>query len=280
MKRLHLSAAPPFRTDDPYRDMVRRLTDIGYSGVMMGWSRDWSDAYIKEARGIFENANIAIHEVGAYCNLAHGNPDVRQKNIENIRVAIAVANKLGCSNVASVVGSPAAKDDALWDLSTETYSKRTWKLVRGLLEQVCSFTEGTNVKFLIEPHLLTCMNSPQNIKKMIKEVSHPNLGVVMDIVNLIDLDGYQDTGAFISQCFELLGNHIHLVHAKDIYCDPLNPLITFKEVTPGDGILDYECLIQNVVSLGRGVPLMVEHLAQDQELVKAHDFICKIVDNL
>ncbi|MDY6914583.1 MAG: sugar phosphate isomerase/epimerase family protein [Planctomycetota bacterium] len=273
--QLILSAAPPFRTDDPYRDMASRLNAMGYSGVMMGWSRDWSDEYIKEIRSIFEDAGIGIHEVGAYCNLAHRDENVRRNNVDDARAAIAVAEKLSCSNVASVVGSPAAVQDIHWALEPETYSQRTWDLIRKILAEIVSFTEGTNVKFLIEPYMLTCMNSPQAIRKMIEEVGHPNLGVLMDVVNLIRFEHYLDTGAFIDECFDVLGDFIHLCHAKDILCDPHNDLLTFKEVTPGDGVMDYGSFIRNIVGLDRPVPLMVEHLAEDSELVRAHNYICE-----
>ena len=279
-KKLSVSAAATYRDEDPFRDMAGRLKQMGFSGAVVHWSRDWSDQYIQEIRSIFEQAGIEIQEVGAYCNLSHADPAVRKKNLDDVRYAITVADKLGCPAVASIVGSPAADEEFPWAMAPETYSKQTWKMVREILSEIASFTEGTCVKFLIEPYLLTCMDSPQAIRKMCDEVGHPNLGVLMDVVNIIHKVNYLQTGQFIDECFELMGDFIHLCHAKDIVCDPRNSLMTLREVTPGDGVLDYEAFIRNIVALDRHVPLMLEHLTEDSELLRARNYICRTAEDL
>ena len=275
MSELMLSAAPPFRTDDPHRDMVRRLTGMGYSGVMIGWSHDWTDEKIAEIRSVYDEAGIRIEEVGAYCNLADADPEKRQENLKNIARSVEVAEKVGCRNIASTVGSPTAPQDLAWDMSRETFSDETWALVRELLSRAAALTEGTNVRFLIEPYLLTCMNSPRAIRRMLDEVGHPNLGVVMDPVNLVTVDNYLHTDELIDECFELWSDCIGLCHAKDIYCDPGRAMVFLEEVKPGEGVLDYQCFVRHITRMRHPVPLMVEHIGEDEALMRARAHIVK-----
>jgi len=269
--KLLLSAAPAFSEVDPYNSMVKRLKRLSFTGVCMGASRDWSDEDIRGYRKIFDDAGIRIDEVGAYCNLTHPDVKVRKQNIDDVRVAIEVADKLGGRNVGSVVGSPS--NDFGNDLSAVTFSKETWRLVRDVLTTIASFTDGTSVRFLIEPYLLTCMNSPKAIRRMIDEVGHPNVGVVMDPVNMVTPDTYWRTGDLINECFDLLSDRIHLCHAKDIHCDPYEAIVYLKEVQPGQGVLDYKTFIKRIVGLDRPVPLMIEHIVADDQLIAARDYI-------
>ena len=272
---LLLAAAPPYSKVDPFRDMAARLSRMGFTGVMMGYDRQWSAEYLREIRTIFTDHGIRIDEVGAYCNLAHRDPAVRRKNIDDIRYAIETAQVLGCRNVASVVGSPSASDGGPhWTLDPATYSADTWNLIRDLLSEIAVFTEGTSVRFLLEPHLQTCMNSPTSLRKMIDQVGHPNLGVVLDPVNMVTPDLYWRTADLINECFDLLENRIMLCHAKDLLSDTeVTPLVCFHEVVPGTGVLDYDVFIGRLLQQEDPAPLMVEHLLRDEDCLRAKQHI-------
>ena len=75
---------------------------------------------------------------------------------------------------------------------------------------------------------------------------------------------YFATGCLIEECFAKLGAHIKSCHAKDIL---LREKLTvhLDEVRPGQGNLDYPAFLRGLNRLDASVPLMLEHLPNEDE---------------
>jgi sugar phosphate isomerase/epimerase len=97
--------------------------------------------------------------------------------------------------------------------------------------------------------------------------------VHLDPANLVSCPRrYFDTTALLRECFAKLGPHVRSCHAKDIFLhDQLT--VHFEEVRPGTGGLDYAAFLSELDRLHPDVPLMLEHLPNEQEYGLAAAFI-------
>lgn len=50
---------------------------------------------------------------------------------------------------------------------------------------------------------------------MLDEIGSPNLQIILDPVNLLDISNYQDQEAIVEEAIEVLGPDVAMVHLKD-----------------------------------------------------------------
>jgi L-ribulose-5-phosphate 3-epimerase UlaE len=107
-------------------------------------------------------------------------------------------------------------------------------------------------------------DSPDSYLELIEAIDHPMFAVHFDPVNLINCPWrYYDNAALLRECFAKLGKWIVSCHAKDIHLtDQLT--MHLDEVRPGAGALDYRVFLQELSQLPRDVPLILEHLPQEE----------------
>ncbi len=109
----------------------------------------------------------------------------------------------------------------------------------------------------------------------------PLFGVHLDPTNLINSPRrYYDTGAVIHECVEKLGPHIASCHAKDVALDTESAIVHLTETRIGTGNLDYAAYLECLDSLGRDVPLMLEHLSTPQDYAEAGNVVRRTAHRL
>lgn len=79
----------------------------------------------------------------------------------------------------------------------------------------------------------------KNLKSILDNVKSNNLQVIFDPINFIDESNYDKQDEIIKKSFELFGNRIVMIHAKDfIYEDG-----KVKQVSIGEGQLILICIV-------------------------------------
>ncbi len=76
----------------------------------------------------------------------------------------------------------------------------------------------------------------------------------------------------LNECFDKLGPWIVSCHAKDLAWD-VEMNVHFREVTLGQGQLDYATYLRRLARLPGDVPLMIEHMANEQEYDKSRQYL-------
>ncbi|MFR8247294.1 MAG: sugar phosphate isomerase/epimerase family protein [Roseburia sp.] len=71
------------------------------------------------------------------------------------------------------------------------------------------------VIFAIEPVWKHIVCNPKRARKVLDEIASPNLQIIFDPVNLLDISNYQNRDVIIEEAIELLGDDIAMVHMKD-----------------------------------------------------------------
>jgi sugar phosphate isomerase/epimerase len=96
--------------------------------------------------------------------------------------------------------------------------------------------------------------SPKLMKNLLDHVNSPNLQVIFDPVNYLTIDNYQNQDEIIHEAFELFGERIVIVHAKDFVVQGKE----LQTVPVGKGLLNYDTVMKRIKSKNPLVPILME----------------------
>lgn len=234
-----------------------------------------TDGDIEMIRERFKKANVLPVQSSAYYNLASTDHTVRANAIKNVRKVLVDSEKIGCRFVvvggghrnpdcpASVFSAhPANWEDDAIDVLADSCIK--------VLEQL----PLSQTKLVLETWTMTPLNSPEKARQLYDKVNHPRFGILLDIVNLMNLDRYFKTGEFIQECVNVLGDAIDLVHLKDTILNAEQFTYHMAEAPVGEGNMDYSAVLSALNSLGKkDLILMIEHLDTIEQYVECAQFV-------
>jgi sugar phosphate isomerase/epimerase len=108
---------------------------------------------------------------------------------------------------------------------------------------------------------------------LIAAIDRPAFAVHLDPVNMINSpQRFFGNGAFIKECVAKLGPRIRSIHAKDVTLG--DGFIThLDEVRPGLGALDYYTFLREVDHLDDDMPVMLEHLPDEEAYRLAAEYV-------
>lgn len=110
---------------------------------------------------------------------------------------------------------------------------------------------------------------------LIEDVDRTEFGTHLDVVNMITSPRrYFYNDEFLRECFQKLHGTIVSCHLKDIM---LKQEYTFQlqECACGEGSLDIELYAQLATAENPGMPMIIEHLADDKEYVDSVRYVQK-----
>lgn len=235
----------------------------------------------EEITSIFRENKVKIAAIGSFVNLIHPDETKREQNIEEVKEAIKIASQIGNPPVITGSGSvelaaaplpfPAGAPSG-WCPHPDNYSKETWKILVQSLKKVTTVAEENNVIVGLEPHMLTTLNTPKRLSRLLNEVASPNLKIQCDPFNLIDFNMYYRTGEFLDELFDTLHNNFVSGHAKDIIVEK-KFVVHIGETYAGNGNLDYDTFLRRLnQELSEDSYLLVEH-TKNQDIPKAKKYI-------
>lgn len=223
-------------------------------------------AYAEAAR----SADIVIAEVGAWSNPLSPDPATARAAMEKCKSSLDLADRIGarcCVNIAGSCGTKWDGPDAA-DL-TEAAFDRIVTMVRTVIDAV----KPTRTFYALETMPWMYPDSPDSYLRLMKAIDRKAFAVHLDPVNLVSSpQRYFATARLIEECFAKLGAHIKSCHAKDILLRE-NLTVHLDEVRPGQGNLDYSVFLRRLNRLDASVPLMLEHLPNEEEYRAAAAYI-------
>ncbi|MFX4226994.1 MAG: hypothetical protein ACFHHU_03615 [Porticoccaceae bacterium] len=85
------------------------------------------------------------------------------------------------------------------------------------------------------------VNNPWAHKRLIEDVGDPRIGVGLDVTNFVYPGFAFRMTELLNITFDLLGDHITYVHAKDLVWDEM--LAGLNWAVQGTGLVDYETML-------------------------------------
>ncbi len=242
-------------------ELADRISEKGISYIQLALSKavagiDTGDGRLNPGmayyiRDVFQRKNIQIAVLGCYINPVHPDRDTRKRLIGRFKEHIRYVRDFGCSIVATETGSV----NADYSFNPENHSDASLKT---LIESVGEFVEEAEkwgVIVGIEGVARHVVNTPEKMRYVLDTIKSNNLQIVLDPVNYLDENNYSRQDEVIKQSFELLGDNVVTIHAKDFIMDSGK----IKSVEAGRGSLNYELLFRLVKERKPYVNILLEN---------------------
>jgi sugar phosphate isomerase/epimerase len=252
--------------------------ECGFRTVAFPLKYSDSAAEIDRLVRALKDADISIAEVGAWDN----NPlsldeEERRNSLENCKKQLALAEYIGAECCVNVAGGHAA----LWDGPhpdnfTEAVFEETVEAIRAIIDAV----KPARTYYSIETMPWMIPDSADKYLRLLAAVDRPAFGAHLDTVNLINSpERYFANSALTQECFDKFGPQIKSIHVKDII---LHSRLTvhLDECLVGKGGYDIPCLLRNAAKLSPDMPVLVEHISNQQDYKESIDFLNRMLKEL
>lgn len=204
-------------------------------------------------RAAAQAPGVEIAAVSGTYNMIHPDVPVREQGLRRLRTLAAACKGMGTRVITLCTGTRDAQD--MWRRHPDNDSTEAWADLLQAMERALLIAEEEQITLAFEPEHANVVNSAKRGRALLNELCSPHLKVVMDGANLIDPGG--DQKRVLEEAFELLGEDIIIVHAKDRSPDG-------GFCAAGQGILDYRHylnLLQNGAYHG---PLILHGLGENE----------------
>jgi len=200
--------------------------------------------------------------------MAHPDPMDRHGNLIKFEVLCEVAGKLQIPVITLCTGT---RDPVnMWKWHPENDSKEAWDDMVQSIESALIAAEKNNLILAFEPESENIVNSATRARKLLNELRHPRLQIVIDPANLISQGCNQKE--VLDEAFALLGDSIVMAHAKDRNSD-------FQACAAGKGVLDFEYYLRCTKQSGFTGPLVM-HGLDEIDVAFSRDFLRQTLANV
>lgn len=222
--------------------------------------------YIKN---IFAKNNLDIAVLGCYLNLANPNEESLKKNQNRYLAHIRMASLMG----VGVVGTETGAINESYSFEEGNHSEEALEIFIKNLRPVVEYAEKMGVIVAIEPVYRHIVCNPLRARKVLDTIQSPNLQIIFDPVNLLDICNYENREAIIAEAIEVLGNDIAMVHIKDFVVKDGK----LESVAAGTGEMDYSQIIRFIKSQKPYIHVTLENTVPENA-VEARKYIQKLWD--
>lgn len=192
--------------------------------------------YAMYLKRLFGAQKLDIAVLGCYLNLANPNPDKLSEIVEKYKAHIRFAAHLGCGVVGTETGAPNEE----YKYEPACHSEEALELFIKNLRPVVEYAEKMGVIFAIEPVWKHIVCNPVRARKVLDEINSPNLQIILDPVNLLDISNYKDQVAIVEEAIDILGKDVAVVHIKDYVVRDGK----LESVAAGNGCMDYTAIMK------------------------------------
>lgn len=235
-------------------------------------------------RNAFRDANLPIVAISAYTNLLAKDDKKRAANIAWVKELLAHAREFGTPYVVSETGT-ANEDDWLYDPWNST--EEAYQEFKKVAIELAEFAYQHDSVFLIENYVNNTIGSVAQTARILREVNHPGLGLLLDPTNYFDDKNIDDVDPTINSIFDVLDPYIKIAHAKD--CKrAVNTDSKFggggaehnsfrgagavELPGAGLGVLNYELYLTRLKKNHPNIPLIIEHI-DESDIPRAKKYV-------
>lgn len=249
---------------------IAALRRKGYTAAYCPIGPDAADDVVKAWAEAARHADIVIAEVGAWSNPLSPDPEAARAAIEHSKIHLDLADRIGAACCVNIAGSRSP----IWDgPDPSNYSQETFDLIVETVREIIDAVQPKRTYYTLETMPWMPPDSADSYLALIQAIDRPAFAVHFDPVNLVNCPArWADTGSLIRDFIDRLGPWIRSCHAKDVTLAS-RLTVHIDEVRPGLGVLDYRTYLRCLDSLDSDVPLMIEHLATEQEYDEAAAYI-------
>lgn len=234
---------------------------------------------IRAYREAFRRYDIVLAEVGAWCNPLSSDSVEAQKSVGYMEERLALADALGAVTCVNVLGSAGSRN--WFGADRNNYSDDFFALAVDRAREIVDAVRPKTAKLSFEMMPYCFLDSAEEYLRFLKAVDRDQVGVHFDPVNCIASPRiYYQNGAMVEHTISVLGKRIVSIHLKDLLLDPEAAVVSFLEVPLGEGGLDLSSFLRAVGRLGVDVPVMLEHLPDEESYDRAAGIVRKELEQI
>lgn len=232
-------------TELPLEERFANIRDLGFTCGHLALGKMALDCTEDEAltpgfamylKRLFAKNDLDCAVLGCYLNLAHPDKEQLEKILKRYKAHIRFASLLGCGVVGTETGAP----NESYTYVPQCHSEEALQTLIANLKTVVEYAEKMGVIIGIEPVYSHIVYSPERARRVLDEISSPNLQIILDPVNLLSADHIDEANEIIDKAIDLLGEDVAVIHIKDYKIED-GRLIS---VGAGMGQMDYTSLIR------------------------------------
>ncbi|HIW80124.1 MAG TPA: sugar phosphate isomerase/epimerase [Candidatus Acetatifactor stercoripullorum] len=220
-------------------------------------------------KNLFARNQVDIAVLGCYLNLANPNRQQLEKTVHRYMAHIRFASLLGCGVVGTETGAP----NETYTYVPECHGEEALQTFITNLRPVVRYAEQMGVILAIEPVWKHIVCNPARARRVLDEIASPNLQIILDPVNLLDISNYKEQTAIVEEAVELLGPDVAMVHLKDYVVEDGK----LKSVGCGFGQMDYTAVLKFMKERKPFIHATLEDTTPENNL-QAKDFILKLYE--
>ncbi|HEX7714730.1 MAG TPA: sugar phosphate isomerase/epimerase family protein [Bacillota bacterium] len=244
----------------PVEELAKRISDRGIPSIQLALGKavagldagpgSFSPGLARYIGDTFANHNIQIAVLGCYNNLIHPDPGIRRDYIARFKEHLRYARDFGCS----VVGTETGSLNGDYSFHPDNHGETALRLFLESLTELVTEAEKFGVFVGIEGVASHVVSSPDRMKQVCDTIQSNNLQVILDPVNLLTVENYEDQDRILDQAFEQYGKRIVVLHLKDFTIEHGQ-----KNSAPiGDGLFHFEYLLKKVQSRKPYINMLLE----------------------
>jgi len=238
-------------------------------------SRKIPDSEVREIKAQLRANDIEFYGLHCGGNLIGPGPIAEESQRHVIDAIHAVAEMDGKLVLTHAGGLHPNRNVA----HPQNWSRDAWMKSVNALKRICRDTAGMDILIPIEAVNSESVNNPWAQKRLIEDVGDPRIGVGLDLTNFVFPGFAFRTTELLNLTFDLLGEHITYVHAKDLVWNEM--MAGLNWALQGTGLIDYETFLARVSRLDRPeVYMLIEFLVEDEQYVQAQRNIRSIANGL
>ncbi|GMU23286.1 MAG: hypothetical protein AMXMBFR13_33670 [Phycisphaerae bacterium] len=200
---------------------------------------------------------IRMAAVSGTFNMAHPDAQYREAGLRRLAVLASACGSLGTRTITLCTGTRDPQD--MWRHHPDNNTPEAWRDMIQTLAKAIDIAEGAGVTLAFEPEVSNVVESAAKGRRLLDEIRSPRLKVIMDGANLFPAGTLPRMREILREAFELLGDEIVLVHAKDLSADG-----EAGHEAAGTGLLDYDCYFECMRSSGFDGPVVLHGLTEAQ----------------
>lgn len=223
--------------------------------------------YAMYLKRLFAKNELDIAVLGCYLNLANPNAEQLKEIVEKYKAHIRFASHLGCG----VVGTETGALNEAYKYEPRSHTEEALEIFINNLRPVVEYAEKMGVIFAIEPVFKHIVCNPVRARRVLDQINSPNLQIILDPVNLLDISNYQNQVQIVEEAIELLGKDVAVVHIKDyvVKDDKL------ESVAAGMGKMNYDAIMKFVKEKKPYIHTTLENTIPENA-VQAKEYILKL----
>lgn len=220
-------------------------------------------------KNLFARNQVDIAVLGCYLNLANPNPEKLKTITHRYLANIRFASWLGCGVVGTETGAP----NETYTHVPECHGEEALKTFITNLRPVVKYAEQMGVVVAIEPVWKHIVCNPKRARIVLDEIASPNLQIILDPVNLLDISNYKDQVAIVDEAIDLLGHDVAMVHLKDFVVEDG----ALKSVGAGLGQMDYTSVMKFMKTRKPFIHATLENITPENN-IQMKEFVQKLYD--